>query len=183
VVPQASGYDSRIKNKNSDLSFIMSYDFTFSEIKNNFSFSWMKTARTDGFDRTMFNIDTDLLMFSLFSKYQIPLRTTVGFATTRNNSGEGESKFIYNMLDLKGEYLFLDEKLDCFVGIKNISAKNEYLNGADLEFDRFCVQAGTTVQIKEMHSIMFNGYIIHYSDNMDRSFNDQIFQLRYDFRF
>lgn len=177
------GIDERVKNINTDFSLILSYDFDLNQLKNNMNFSLMSNSRKDLFERTLYDFETELILLSLNTKYQIPLRTIVTWATNENISGDNDSRFDYNMIDIKGEYSFFEDTWKVLGGFKNIAAKNENQNTDSLTFNRLYLQAGISAIVKKLHTILFNGYLINYSDNKDQKFQDKIFQLRYDYRF
>lgn len=180
--PNANQYDSRIKNSTNDLSLMMGYDLQTLSMKHSLNLSLISSKRIDGFDRTIYDIETDMKMFSLNTRYAQPFRTTISFATNANLAGGGTNTFEYNMLDLRGEYFVANEKFRCFGGLKNIQAKNVVESVSSIDYTRKYLQVGIAAKFRQRHSATFSGYLISYSDNQSNNFTDKIFQIRYDFR-
>lgn len=180
--PAADEFDQRVNNDTRDLSVNLSYTLNALDLNHLFSVSYISSKRTDGFNRTIYNIDTNLKMFSLNTRFQRPLTTTISFATNQNVAGENTNQYKYQMIDLRGEYRLLDDQLRCFGGIKHTSATN-MVPGMTIDFRRLYFQLGTAYELNEHHSASLNGYFINYFENGGDDYLDQIVQLRYDFRF
>jgi hypothetical protein len=181
-IPLEDEYDQRINNDTRDLSVNLSYNLNALDLNHILSISYISSERTDGFDRTIYNIDTNLKMASINTKFQIPLTTTFSFATNENIAGGNASQYKYQMVDMRAEYRLLDEHLRCFGGIKHTSATNT-APGITLDFRRLYFQTGAAYELNEHHSASLNGYFINYFENGGKNYMDQVLQLRYDFRF
>lgn len=180
--PAVDEFDQRIKNDTRDLSVNLNYNLTAMNLDHSFSMSFISSKREDGFDRTIYDIETNLKMFSLHTKFQSPLSTTISFATNENIAGGNANQYKYQMVDLRAEYRLLQDRLRCFGGLKQTSASN-ISPGSTLDFRRFYFQSGAAYELNEHHSAMLNGYFINYFGNGGQSYTDQIIQFRYDFRF
>ena len=103
-------YPSAVNYQNSDISVQVGYDISAFGLNHTLSISHISNNRVDGFNRTYADFANGIQMYSLRTEYQIPLKTTISYATNNNDAG-GTYNFKYNMCGISGKYRLLNNKL------------------------------------------------------------------------
>lgn len=185
-------------NNSKDWSVQMNYDTQFFNVTHNISVSFINNNRTDDFVPTS-ESSSNVQVFTVRTRYQFPLITTINFARNDNDFGSGLSKFKFTMFGVKGEYAFWNNKLKSYAGFNVTSAEGASVVGgiqtSITDYTRTAINFGTRFEISTGHYFLLDGNLINFSDNGktldgttglltgNPSFSDNIFRLFYEKRF
>lgn len=185
-------------NNSQDWSVQMNYDTHFLNVDHNVSLSFINNSRTDDFIPTS-ESSSNVQVFTVRTRYQFPLVTTINFARNDNDFGSGLSKFKFTMFGLKGEYSFWNKKVRSYAGVNVTSAEGASVAGiiatSVTDYTRTAFNFGARFEISTGHYVLLDGNLINFNDNGatfdtttnalvgNPSFSDSIFRLFYEKRF
>lgn len=187
--------DRREKTLNRDFSVQLSQNFNVLEAMHSLSLNYVNSDRVDRHNDTRImgsysrEVSTDVKMASLRSTWQIPLVTTIQYASNANAALGGLSDFKYDMFGLSGEYMLFSQKFRTFAEAQFTSASGKSLGNAVIDYSKNIYRFGLNYRFSLMHSVSFDGYIIAFNDRgetagvANESYTDTIFRLRYEKRF
>ena len=182
-----------VNYQNTDVSVQLGYNIKLFDLNHTFSISYIATDRADGFKRTYTNLANDIQMFSLRTRYQIPLTTVISFATNKNNAAGGLHAFKYNMFNLSAEYYLLNRRLSLKGGLNTTSAVTQ-TNLDSLgnllaepmtkeDYKRTSLNFGGNFQITRQHSLLLDMSFINFNEKKSNQYQDSIIRFRYEFRY
>lgn len=176
-------------NNSQDWSVQMNYDTRFLNVDHNVSLSFINNSRTDDFIPTS-ESSSNVQVFTVRTRYQFPLVTTINFARNENDFGANPnaSNFKFTMFGLKGEYSFFNNKLKSYAGINITSADGiSQITSIDstqtppvittestfTDYSRTAFNFGFRFEVSSGHYILLDGNLISFSDNgrTDRTTN------------
>ncbi len=184
--------DSREKQLNRDLSMQLGYDLSLFDLSHSLNVSFMSAARSDDYKNTRLGgnlsqeISTSVRMFSLRTSYQIPLKTTISYASNENSMAGGSSDFNYSMLGLLAEYNFLRGRLATFGELRLTNASGQTSTTSRIDYSRNHYRFGGNFQIAARHVISLDANWILFNNNIssgntdDTSYTDSIYRIRYE---
>ncbi len=184
--------DLREKQLNRDLAMQLGYDLTLFNLSHNLNISFMSAARTDDYKNTRLDgnlsqeISTSVRMFSLRTSYQIPLKTTISYASNENSMAGGSSDFNYSMLGLLLEYNFLRGRLATFGELRLTNASGQTSPASKVDYSRNHYRLGGNFQIAERHVISLDANWILLDNKVSSgssgngSYTDSIYRIRYE---
>lgn len=191
-------YANAVNYQNTDLSFQVGYDIQLFDMNHSLNVSHIANNRADGFDRTIADFENSIQMFSLRTKYQIPLTTVVSYAKNDNNASGGNYNFNYNMLSLSGAYRMLNDKLNLTAGYSSTSASGSNLTSVDnlgnplpqpemtpySEYSKSAFSIGGSYAVMRRHLILWDMSFVNYNDKLaDKSYSNNYFRIRYQMQY
>lgn len=187
--------DRRENIKNRDLSVQLSQDFSVFSASHSLSLNFVNSDRIDEYnnerpDSLSRNVSTYVRMVSFRSSFEIPLVTTIQYASNANNSVGGLADFQYNMFGLTGEYRLFKQKLTTYAELRLTTASGNTIYSEKIDYTKNTFRFGCMFRFSPMHTISLDSYIIAFKDNgvnaagvANDSHTDTIFRLRYEKRF
>ncbi|MBN2008458.1 hypothetical protein JW960_03830 [candidate division KSB1 bacterium] len=189
-----------VQNKTQDISLQIGYDFRLYEMDHTVNFSLIGSDRIDEFNPATANINNNNKLFSLQTRYIIPLTTTFTFARNQSSTGQGianEYTFDYTLVSFHASYFLLNRKLKLTGGLNNTSAVGSrpsvvidpvtsnpvFVNDEYTNFKRLAFEAGTSYQISQNQYVILDTRFIQFDDQVTRSYNDSIIRLRYEYKY
>jgi len=167
------------------------YDVNLLRLDHSVTLSLTSSDRTDQFGGSRSpgaiptDLSTDVRMITLKTKYEIPLTTSISYASNDNQGSGGTNRFKFSLLDLHGEYLFWNGRLRTYAGVKNLAASGRVLGGGVIDYTKRSVNFGgryqidrSTVAMAEFDFIRFDDHGFDASRRPNPSFNDSIVRLR-----
>lgn len=178
-----------ISNQTQDISLQLGYDIKLLDLDNTISLSIIGSDRVDDFYPTTSNVAADIRMFTLKTKYQIPLTTTFTFAFNQSNIGKNSTKYFfeYNHLGLNANYMHLNNKLKVNGGLNITSGVDKKpVNNVPEDYTnykRVAFNIGASYQITSKQYIMLDNSFISFNDKCTSSYNDSVIRLRYEIKY
>lgn len=179
-----------IGNQTKDISVQLGYDFSLFNLKHTVSLGIIGSDRIDDFNPNQFNVATAIRMFTIQTKYQMPLTTTITYATNQNSMGKSVyvHSFKYNQLGIGGIYMLLNNKLRLDGGINLTSAVGNDFVEKYTDYKRVAFNFGGSYQIASNQYLTFDSSLINFDDKIKHdgkhvTYNDSIFRLRYELRY
>ncbi len=182
-------FDNRESSLHRDLSVQLNYDVNVLNLNHSLFFNYITSNFIDDYDPTRSysqEFSTDMRMFTLTSRYQIPLKTTISYATNSNLSGGGTSAFDYNMFALAGEYRIWRDRITTFAEFRSTtSTSTTTLSTIVTEYNRSHVRFGGILHINPRHTVTLDGNFLGYSADSavpgsNTTYNDRIMRLRWE---
>ena len=182
-------FDNRERSLHRDLSVQLNYDVDMFDLNHSLFFNYISSDFIDDYDPTRSysqEFSTDMRMFTLSTRYQLPLKTTISYATNSNISGGGTSAFDYNMFALAGEYRIWRDRITTFAEYRSTtSTSTTTLSTIATEYNRSHIRFGGILHISARHTVTLDGNFLGYSSNSavpgsNTSYNDRIMRLRWE---
>jgi hypothetical protein len=204
--------DNREDNSTQDLLVSLNYDVTAFNLDHTLTLSVMSSDRKDNFQRAIAsgNVASNLKMISLRTRYQIPITSTLTYATNDNDIAGGQSLFKYNMFSARAEYDFSQKgfeqrglQMRAYAGFSTVGASGGtsvtllptigVINVIDYTQTGF--QLGGSLQFKSNHEFVLDLNLVSYKDSggtktaagtfitQNPSFNNSSIRAYYAFRF
>ncbi len=188
---QVDTMDNREKLLNKDFSVQMGYDVDIFQLHHNLFISYMTSERTDDYNSTRISglpsqdFSSNIRMFTWATKYNIPLKTTLSYATNDNLAAGGASDYNYNMFGAGAEYSLFNSKLSTFADFRTTGAQGKSISGDKIDFNRNHFRFGGAYYISPSHSVSLYANFLTYSNNSatvttNASYTDQIIRIRYE---
>ena len=175
------------KSLHRDLAVQLHYDINIFNLNNGLFVNYLTSDFSDDFN-TMRSYSqeysTNMRMYTLTTKYQFPLKTTVAYATNNNLSGGGNSEFNYDMYGFAAEYSLFQDRIRTFSEYRKTSSTSLASGASEMEFDRSFLRIGSQVYLGTRHTLTLDGNIISYSttnsSGTGSNYADQIIRLRWE---
>ncbi|MFC2075461.1 hypothetical protein ACFLT7_00100 [candidate division KSB1 bacterium] len=179
------GVDSTdIRDKNTTLSttFSTSYRLLTSGLNHTLTLSFVKSNKSDRYrESRMMDFQSsafvnDIAIFSLRTKYKIPLTTNITYASTDNSQRGGVDKIRFRAYNLFAEYKLFDGRMNTFCSWKLTAA------GGQLIFKRNNLSLGMTYTISRKQTLTstFNLFRTDFQDKNRPDSMDRIIHVRYE---
>ena len=203
--------DERENNTTKELNINVNYDVRLFNLRHNLSVNYIKLDKTDalqGSRMMMPNflpvaINNDIQSFSLQTRYQIPLRTTVSYSGNKNSFLGGLNLFEFSSIDARADYSMFQEKLNLYTGFRRFNASGgtqtnlpgaAYLGSLVIKYDKTQFNVGARLILKRKHQFIIDLTSIDFKDNggyydadnqfvVNPSFKDYMVRFRYELQF
>lgn len=200
--------DNRENNNTKDVTVQLNYDANLFNLQHTISLSYITSDRDDRFNATRLpgvpstETSSNIQVFSVRTRYQIPLVTTINFARNDNNFSAGLNKFNFKMFGAKAEYRLLKQRLNTFFGINYTTASGVAASDTTVasissitDYKRTTFNLGARYEFTPGHFILIDGSLVSFNDNGatlntttnalqgNPSFTDRIFRIYYEKRF
>ena len=179
-----------VGNRTQDISVQLGYDIQLLNANHTLSVGIIGSDRVDDFMPQSSNIANDIRIFTLRSRFDSPLTTTLTFATNENTTGEDitEYTFKYNQYSFNADYLTMNNRLKLNSGVNMTSAigSKPGVNGDEkyTDYQRIAFNVGCHFKITPKQYILLDGYIINFKEKLDSSsYMDNIYRARYEIKF
>jgi len=185
------------QNDTRDLTLQVNYNTQIMNLKHAISFSFINSARNDQFLPSAESA-SNIQMINIRTNYQIPLVTTINFARNDNNFANGLNTFKFNMIGLKGEYPFFNNRLTAHAALNFTSASGgtgaNAIGGAVTDYKRTAFNTGARFDITPQQLLGLEAGLISFQDNgftrdaatvsnRNPSFTDSVIRFYYEQRF
>jgi len=200
--------DNRENNSTQDLTVQMSYDTQLLNLNHTISLTYIASDRNDVFNASRLpgvpstETSSNVQVFSVRTRYRIPLTTTLNFARNDNKFSAGLNTFNFKMFGLRAEYRLLKERLNTYAGLNYTTASGvastDTTTGAITsltDYKRTTFNVGSRYEFTPGHFLLFDASLISFKDNgatlnsatgvldPNPSFTDRVFRLYYEKRF
>ncbi len=198
--------DRRENNRTHDLSFIINQEVQALNLQHTISLGVTGSARVDRFGGTRMagipasDIVSNLQSITIRSRFQMPLITTLAFATNKNQAGGQLAPFKYNSLNAQAEYTFPRPSLRVYAGLRFVKASAKYGAATDttitvIDYAQTGLQVGGSIIFNKQHEFVLDFGLLKYNDaggklNVPRailkrnpSFTNAFVRSHYEFRF
>ena len=181
--------DRRENMLNRDLSVQIGYDVNFMNLNHSFNLSWLSADKIDKYKSTRLvssypqDFNSTIQMLSWAIGYSFPLRTTISWASNKNNTPGVGSTYQFSMIGVGADYRLLQDKLTTFAEFRRSTATTPIGPNATFEFTRTQWRLGAYYQLANKTFVNFDANLFSYSvpggGNVS-SGNDQIIRLRFE---
>ena len=202
--------DNREDNNTKDLTVQLSYDAHFFNLRHSISLSYITSDRNDRFNQSRVTVlglpstetSSNVEVFSVRTRYEIPLVTTINFARNDNSFSGGLNSFNFKMFGAKAEYKLLRQRLNTYFGINfttasGVSATDTTATGVTsiTDYKRTTFNFGARYEFIPGNFILLDGNLVSFNDkgstlntttgvlDPNPSFTDRIFRVYYEKRF
>ncbi len=177
--------------KNKDISIQLGYDISVFGLNHYISISHMTNEKADGLSRIEANLDNNIQMFSLRTKYQIPLTTVINYAKNKNVIGGGTANFKYNLFGFSAIYNLLNNRLKLKGGYNMTAASGVYATYVDTvgqsavatDYKRSVFDFGGSFEVLKQHQLLWDFAFIRFDDQYAGAYNNRLFRIRYQMRY
>ena len=178
--------DDREDNTTKDLTFNINYDVTLLNLKHNISLNYITLDKSDAFSGSRpveifpfpLGINNDIQSFSIQTRYNIPLRTTISYTNNDNSFLGGMNLFKFSSFDFRGDYRMFQGKLSLYSGFRRFSASGGTAssfpgnNTFIIDYSKTQFDLGGKLTINRRHNFIINLSTIDFTDNGSSSFTD-----------
>jgi hypothetical protein len=179
--------DNREKSLHRDLAIQLNYDIYVLNLNHSLMVNYISSEFLDDFNSSRNysqEFSTDMRMFTLATRYQIPLKTSISYATNSNLSAGGSSEFNYDMYSVAAEYSLFRDKIKTFSEYRVTSSKSTAFGGTGPQIDRSHFRLGSMVNIGRRHTLTLDANIISYTTtslaNQSSNYSDRVLRLRWE---
>ena len=182
-------YDYREKSMNKDLTFQIGYDINVFDADHSINLSYITSDKKDDYNASRDakqELSSNMHMLSLATKYNIPLKTTITYASNDNSYSGGVSDFEFSIFGLGAEYRHFNNKLVSFAEMRFTNATGSTMGSSVLDYSRNHFRIGGSYYISPRHYVTLDVNFISYNDKTstttasNSSYTDQIIRLRYE---
>jgi hypothetical protein len=170
-------------NVTRDYSVSLNYEVTALNFDHTLTFSLMSSDRTDHVNAALGEVSANLKALSLRTKFQMPLTSTITYATNANDIAGGQSLFKYKMFSGRADYDFLHNNLSpenrglqmrAYGGFSSISASggtatvilNSVISQTNvIDYNQTSFQLGGSLQFKKQHELVLDFNLVNYKDH------------------
>lgn len=195
-------------NATRDLSISLNYDVTAFDFDHTLILSLTNSDRVDNVSRVpgavTGDVASDLKSISVRTRYQIPITSTITFATNDNDIASGQSLFKYNMFSGRADYDFSQQRsepgalqLRMYVAFNTVNASGGTNPTAIIaagainviDYNQTGFQLGGSLQFKQQHEFVLDVSLLNYKDRgvtslkPNSSFKNSLIRAYYSFRF
>jgi hypothetical protein len=188
--------DLRENNATRDFSLSLNYDVTAFNLDHTITLSLMNSGRVDNFKRVVTrraisgDVASNLKSISVRTRYQMPITSTITFATNDNDIAGGQSLFKYNMFSGRVDYDFSQQRTESRSSLNNFSNENRDLqlrtyaafntvsasggtnptaaiaaSGVNvIDYKQTGFQLGGSLQFKQQHELVLDLSLLNYKD-------------------
>lgn len=198
--------DRREDNRTRDFSFLVNQEVQALNLQHTISLGVTSSARFDRFGGTRMagipasNIVSNLQSITVRSRFQMPLITTLSFATNKNQAGGQLAPFKYNSLNAQAEYTFPRPNVRAYAGFRFINASGKFgtVGAATfnmIDYKQTGLQMGGSITFAKQHEIVLDFGVLKYNDKgglfdvptatltPNPSFTNAFVRSHYEFRF
>ncbi len=198
--------DRREDNRTRDFSFLLNQKVQALNLQHTISLGLTSSARVDRFGaKRMAGIPTsdivsNLQSITVRSRFQMPLITTLSFATNKNQAGGQLAPFKYNSVNAQAEYTFPRPKLRAYAGFRFIDASGKFgaanaMSFNVIDYAQTGFQMGGSITLAQQHEFVLDLGVLKYNDNggvfdipsatlaQNSSFTNAFVRSHYEFRF
>jgi hypothetical protein len=197
--------DRRENNRTQDFSVQLNQDFRALNLMHTVSLGVTSSSRVDRFAGQRLpvvasDVVTNLQSITVRTRFNIPLISTLMFATNSNKAGGLQSPFKYNSLNAQAEYRFPKPQLRTYAGVRYVGASGSTgINGVTssiISYNQVGVQLGGGVLIANQHDIVLDFGLLGYNDKgglvdpttqtlmlRNPSFTNAFVRAHYEYRF
>jgi len=185
--------DRREDLVNRDLSVQVGYDINLFNQRHTLNLGYITANRIDNLSGvrqqdtySSQELSSDIRMITWNTSYNIPLKTSLSYASNKNLSVGGKSDFTYNMFGLGAEYSVFEGRLSTFGEFRLTSANGRTLSNDKIEYSRSHFRFGAMYWIAPRHSISLDANFLTLNDKSiiggekKPSYTDSIIRLRYE---
>ncbi len=206
----ATVLDRREDNRTRDFSVLLNQDFRALNLMHTVSLGVTSSSRVDRFANQRVNnqglpliasdVVSSLTSITVRTRYNVPLISTVMFATNSNRAGGLQSPFKYNSLNAQAEYRFPKPQLRTYAGLRYTGASGS--TGANnmttsiISYSQIGLQLGGGILIANQHDVVLDFGVLGYNDKggvvaptsttvatRNSSFTNAFVRAHYEFRF
>jgi len=201
-------------NATRDLSFSLNYDFNALNLDHAVMLNLTNSDRVDNVKSAISgSVASNLKSISLRTRFQMPLTSTLTFATNDNDIAGGQSLFKYNMFSGRADYDFSRQRTEpaglqirAYGAFSSVSASGGTSPTAALpagaitviDYNQTGFQFGGALQYNEKHEFTLDINLLNYKDrggvqtvvdgvptftSMNPSFKNSLIRAYYAFRF
>ncbi len=208
--PDTITTDRREDNRTRDFSFIVNQDVQALNLQHTISLGVTSSARVDrrvdrfggtrGVGIPASDIVSNLQSLTVRSRFQVPLITTLSFATNQNRSGGQLAPFKYNSLNAQAEYTFPRPSVRAYAGLRFVKASGQFGKATDttitvIDYAQTGLQVGGSIIFNKQHELVLDLGLLKYNDaggklnvpsailTRNSSFTNAFIRGHYEFRF
>jgi hypothetical protein len=208
---------AREDNATNDLSVALNYDVTAFNLDHSITLSVMSSDRVDNVSRApgavSGNVASNLKSISLRTRYQMPITSTLTFATNDNDVAGGQNLFKYNMFSGRVDYDFSQQRsepgalqLRTYAAFNTVNASGGTNPAAAIpagtinviDYTQTGFQLGGAFQFRQQHEFVLDVSLLNYKDRggvqtavvggptfftPNPSFKNRLIRAYYSFRF
>ena len=207
--------DDREDNTTNQLTFNMSYDVDVFNLKHNISLNYITLDKSDAFSGNRpaailpLGINNDIQSFSIQTRFNIPLRTTISYTNNDNSFLGGMNLFKFSSFNFRGDYRMFQDKLSLYSGFRRFSASggttSSFPGGSAfvIDYSKTQFDLGGRLTINRRHNFIIDLSTIDFADNgsstltfddpitglptqtvtLNPSFKDYLIRFRYEMQF
>ena len=144
------------------------------------------------------DIASNIKLFTIRTRYAIPLTTVLKLTTNNNSVGGSLGSFKYTALGARGEYLFKQQQIRVFVDLNHTNASGQ--NGSTtstiqniIDFTQNSIQVGSSKRFGKKHDFILTlGLMSHNDSGVTKtgtistpksSFTNSNMRFHYEYRF
>jgi hypothetical protein len=207
----------REDNATRDLSISLNYDVAAFDLDHTVTLSLTNSERVDNVkpaaDAAPGDVTSNLKSISLRTRYQMPVTSTITFATNNNNIAGGQSLFKYNMFSGRVDYDFSRQRTEpgnlqtrAYAAFNTVRASGGTNPTAAIaagainviDYNQTGFQLGGSLQFKQQHEFALDVSLLNYKDRggvkttdasgaplftPNSSFKNSLIRAFYSFRF
>ncbi len=178
--------DYREKQLFRDMSMQLGYERTLFNLHHSLNVSYVSSRNIDEYNSTRLpgssgrEMTTGVVLFTLNTQFNQPLKTTVSFASNQSGGSLGQNNLDYVMYAIGAEYGLLKNRLTLFADGRRIRMSSSGSDGSSLNRDQ--ARLGGSMQITPRHTIVLDLNLIKMNSSISSlgSYTDKLFRLRYD---
>lgn len=193
--------DNRENNDSRDITVSATQELGLFNVNHSVSLSFINSSRNDFFNGSRppgvisSEASSNVQVVSVRTRYNVPLVTTLNFAHNNNEFSGGISDFAFTMFGLKGEYPFLNQRIQSYAGFNITSASGTTASDTTAasitsvtDYTRTTLSAGARFEITNGQYVLFDTNLIFFSDNgvtqnvANPSFTDKVLRIFYEKR-
>ncbi|MDZ7291394.1 MAG: hypothetical protein ONB44_09415 [candidate division KSB1 bacterium] len=174
---------AREDNATRDFLFSLNYEVTAFDLDHTLMLSLMSSNRVDHIKRTIpGDVASNIKTISLRTRYQIPITSTLTFATNNNDIAGGQDLFKYNMFSGRVDYDFSQQRTEpgslrkrAYLAFSTTNASGGTAASnpslAVVDYNQTAFQFGGSLQFKTRHELVLDIHLVNYKDHGFRTVN------------
>jgi hypothetical protein len=182
LTPAAAGNFTPEDNATRDLSFSLNYDFNALNLDHALMLNLTSSDRVDNVKRAVSgDVASNLKSLSLRTRFEIPLTSTLTFATNDNDIAGGQSSFKYNMFSGRADYDFFQQRTEpaemqirAYGAFSRVSAAGGTGASGVIDYNQTGFQLGGVLQYHTQHEFVLDINLLNYKDRGFQNANGKL---------